>query len=55
MPTQAAAATTNDLLAYVQSRPQSSVDTEAEAEQRAAEEALKNPDLAEMIRRECNS
>jgi hypothetical protein len=54
-PTQAAAATTNDLLSYVLSRPQSSVDAEAEAEQRAAEEALRNPDLAEMVRRECNS
>jgi hypothetical protein len=30
-------------------------DTEAEIEQKAAEEALRNPDLAEMVRRECNS
>jgi hypothetical protein len=54
-PTQAAAASTIELATYVKSRPQGTPDAEAEAEQKAAEEALRNIDLAEMIRRECNS
>ena len=53
-PTPAAAASTDPLLGYLQARPKGSIDAEALAEQKAAEEALKNPDLAEMVKRQCN-